>query len=114
MSTRSIVGYCAIVLAGAVLATIVRLDATHDFAETQAHYIQESHAQSEAAARRVEAAFKTIYENLRILTLLPSVRTVDRHGTNLGMEGRGTIQQVYNNLASNVSVSEVLYRPGRS
>src|SRR5207253_7984948 len=45
------------------------------------------------------------------LTYLPSVRNLDRHGTNLGDEGRATIQQIYNNLANNVSISEVYFLP---
>ena len=58
-----------------------------------------------------ENSLKEIYENLRTLALLPSVRNIDRHGANLGPDGRETIQQIYNNLASAISVSEVYIVP---
>ncbi|TGS58544.1 GGDEF-domain containing protein, partial [Mesorhizobium sp. M3A.F.Ca.ET.201.01.1.1] len=66
---------------------------------------------SRATAKTVEDALRAIYENVRTLTYLPSVQNLDRHGTNLGEEGRATIQQIYNNLANNVSISEVYFLP---
>src|SRR5207244_1768141 len=52
-----------------------------------------------------------IYENLSTHDALPRARETARQGTNLGEDARETIQQVYNNLASNVSVSEVYIVP---
>jgi diguanylate cyclase (GGDEF)-like protein len=60
-----------------------------------------------AEASEVSQRLQFIYENLRTISFLPSVRNIDRHATNLGADGRETIQQVYNNLVSRVSVSEV-------
>src|SRR6185369_16811448 len=69
------------------------------------------HAASVASARDVEETLSAIYENVRTLTLLPSVQNIDRWATNLSPEGRATIQQVYNNLAGDVSISEVYILP---
>ncbi len=38
---------------------------------------------------------------------MPSVIKIDRHATNINPDGIATIREIYNNLASNVSVSEV-------
>ena len=57
-------------------------------------------------------AFQHIYENLRTIAGLPSVRKIDRHGTNIDADARMSIQQIYNNLASSVDVSEVYIVPG--
>jgi methyl-accepting chemotaxis protein len=39
------------------------------------------------------------------------VRKIDRHGDNLDGDGRNTIQQIYNNIKTNVAVSEVYLVP---
>jgi methyl-accepting chemotaxis protein len=66
----------------------------------------------------MENALRGIYQNLRTITLLPSVQNI--RGGNRGgdaddvvksgrftAEGQATVQQIYNNLASQVNVSEV-------
>jgi diguanylate cyclase (GGDEF)-like protein len=108
---KAAIGYGAIFSLGVVLGLGVKLDATHQIAAERQHFIEASRNEAGIAVRRVHNALQEIYENLRTLTSLPSIRKVDRHGTNLGEDGRQTIQQVYNNLASNVSVSEVYIVP---
>ena len=67
---------------------------------------------------RMEQAFRIMYQNTRTISLLPSIRAIE--GANLkagetsavdngrfSQESKDTIQQLYNNLASNVPVSEV-------
>lgn len=59
----------------------------------------------------VDNALGQIYQNIRMLSLLPDVKTMDRHATNLGATAKATIQQIYNNLWSNVAVSEIYFIP---
>ena len=66
-------------------------------------------SRSEQAARIAEGALKQIYQNIRTLSFLPDIRAMDSHATNIGETSRQTIQQIYNNLASNISVSEVYF-----
>src|SRR5476651_1868234 len=108
---NSIAGYAAILLAGITLCLGVRTVAVHDYETARQHYLGKARGEADAAARHVQASLKEIYENLRTLSLLPSVRNIDRHGANLEADGRETIQQIYNNLASNISVSEVYIVP---
>jgi hypothetical protein len=71
-----------------------------------------------AKQQALESIFNTLYENLRIISLLPSVRNIS--GANRASEkedvvgagrftpeGKQTVQQIYNNLRGSVSVSEV-------
>ncbi len=111
MFGKRMIGFALILAMGAGFAAVVRVDATRDFASAKQRYVENSRATSTATAKHVEDALRSIYENLRTLTFLPSVKGIDRHGANLGGEGRATIQQVYNNLASNVSISEVYILP---
>jgi len=108
---RAWIGYVLIGLAAVGLLIGVRHDTVSDREAARKHYIESAHADALGAAGDVEDKLRAIYENLRTLTFLPSVREIDRHGTNLSEEARATIQQIYNNLASNVAVSEVYIVP---
>lgn len=75
------------------------------------HYRTSQHAGAVVVADRVQNAIQSIYANIRTLSLLPGTRTVDRHAEQLSQEAHLTFQQVYNNLADSVSVSEVYVLP---
>ena len=112
MKRRSIVaGYAAIGLIGLGLALIVNDYGRRNEQEVLDHYLASEHAKSVAVADKAASAIQSIYENLRTLSLLPSTRSIARHGENLSAEAKLTFQQVYNNLASSVSVSEVYILP---
>ena len=104
-------GYATIALIAVGLGLIVNDYGRRNEQEVLSHYRASQHAASLAVVDKAEAALRSIYENLRTLSLLPSTRTIARHGENLSDEARLTFQQVYNNLAGSVSVSEVYILP---
>ena len=68
--------------------------------------------------QQIEKVFNSLYQNIRTISLLPSVQKIqgdNRHDDaedivasgRFTEEGQETVQQVYNNLAVNVSVSEI-------
>lgn len=72
----------------------------------------------EPKAREIESALRIMYESARTISLLPSVRKISGQNRqsdkeNVVSQGRFsedaalTIQQIYNNLSVNISVSEV-------
>ena len=75
------------------------------------NYIETAKASARSDLQKLDVAIMSIYENIRTLASLPSVRTIDRHGQNLSEEARVTFQQIYNNLATSVAVSEVYIVP---
>lgn len=112
MNRRSVVaGYAAIALIGLGLSFVVYDYGRRNEEEVLSHYIASEHAKTLAVADKATSAIRSIYENLRTLSLLPSTRSIARHGENLSDEAKLTFQQVYNNLASGVSVSEVYILP---
>lgn len=89
----------------------VHWKASVDLEEALRVYRMDAHTQAELAAKRMESALVQVYQNIRTISYLPSVRTIDRHSTNLNEDGKQSIQQIYNNLATNVAVSEVYIVP---
>ncbi len=104
-------GYGAIFLIVTAMLAALRIDVSRNLATARQHYVESSDAAAGTTATNIQEALREIYENVRTLTFLPSVKNLDRHGTNLTSEARATIQQIYNNLATNVSISEVYFLP---
>ena len=102
----SSIAACAAAIAYAVS---VKSDADRESALNA--YRAKAHVEAESVARTTAAAFDQIYQNLRTISLLASVRRVDRHAETLSADGRQAIQQIFNNLAGNIAVSEVYIVP---
>ena len=79
--------------------------------QAKQHFIESNHAATVGELSKLETAVRSIYENIRTLATLPSVRDINRHATNMSQEAHVTFQQIYNNLASNVAISEVYIVP---
>ena len=69
------------------------------------------HAEGEAAQGRTIDAFKLIYQNIRTISLLPSIKNTEKNGRQLSANDRETIVQIYENAYSNVQVSEIYVVP---
>ena len=93
------------------LAAFIYHDAEKEYKTAIANYRLESHHRAELVQRKIEATFQHIYQNLRTIGHLPSVRSIDRHAETLSDNDRIAIQEIYNNLAGNVSISEVYILP---
>jgi diguanylate cyclase (GGDEF)-like protein len=108
---RSWLGYAAVVALGTAMAIGAADVWRHDWNASLEHFRQNAASDTRTAAQAVEGKLSAIYENIRTLSFLPSVRTISRHGENLSEEARLTFQQVYNNLANSVAISEVYILP---
>lgn len=104
-------GYAVILGAGLATAAIIQDLSAYEYETALRNYRAVSLETAAGAGRAVESSLKQIYQNIRTISLLPSAVKIDRHGTNLDADGRESIQQIYNNLASNVAVSEVYIVP---
>ena len=104
-------GVACLLTAAVAAGILIHLDAERKSATAWRHHLTEARAVSRQESLRIGKSFSALYENLRTLSLLPSVRQIDRHGTTLSADGRETIIQVYNNLGSNIDVSEVYVVP---
>lgn len=98
--------FCAAI---ALFAVIARASIDHD--ASVAHYRRESHEWTESSKNLVEMKFTQIYQGLRTLARLPGVRKIDRLGREFDLDAHESAQEIYNNLALNVDVSEVYIVP---
>jgi hypothetical protein len=105
-------GFAVLLLVAGLLATIIHFETDRRRSIALASYLRNADEEARAQARPVEQLFEHVYEDLRTLAALPSVRAVDRHGRSLVGDSRETFQQIYNNLADAVAVSEVYVIPG--
>lgn len=104
-------GYVLIALIGLALAFAVYQKSEKDYSAALAHYREASQNNATQVAKKVESALAQIYQNIRTISFIPSVRKIDRHGTNLDEDASLSIRQIYNNLKSNVAVSEIYIVP---
>lgn len=75
------------------------------------HYKLESHEQSLAVEHRIENSFQQMYQGLRTMARLPGVQSIDRYAKHFDGNAKGAVQEIYNNLGSNVAMSEVYIVP---
>lgn len=106
-----IIEYSTILLIGIILIFIFCYKANHDCQNATQEYIETSSSNAHIAAANLENSLQQIYQNLRTISLLPSVRKISRHAENLSPDDLLSIQQIYNNLAYSVNVSEVYIVP---
>lgn len=74
-------------------------------------YEEESHQHALDVGQNVERALNAIYQGIRTIARLPGVRGIDSGGSNFDEDAKSTVQEIYNNLALNVSMSEVYIVP---
>ncbi|MDH3741140.1 MAG: HAMP domain-containing histidine kinase [Hyphomicrobiales bacterium] len=108
---RQIGGYVIIGIVAASLFAAQYMASQREYQAAKRHFFHDGETNAKREVLKLETAFRSIYENIRTISRLPSVTKIDRHGTNLDADDRTTIQQIYNNLATNISISEVYVVP---
>jgi signal transduction histidine kinase/CheY-like chemotaxis protein len=106
-----LLAYIFIIVTGVVFAVLVHQKAREDYDIALEHYKKTSYNEAKEVAKKIETAITHVYQNIRTISFLPSVRKIDRHATNLDSDAHKTIQELYNNLAGSVSISEVYIVP---
>lgn len=104
-------GYVAVFALAGLLYYGVHWQWGQDYHHALERYKQVSLADSKEHTKKIEDQFTEIYQTLRTIGSLPSVRTIDRYGDNLDDNARESIIQLYNNMRGNVEVSEIYIVP---
>lgn len=104
-------GYACIALMGMGIALAVNLKFAKDYEEALQNYRAMSQREAETAATHVTDALKLMYQGIRTISQLPSVKSIDRYGKNLNADAHAAIEHIYHNMMSNVAVSEIYIVP---
>jgi len=103
---------CAgIAITGLLVGTFIGFKTRGDLATAKQGLLAREQDQTEIYSDHAQSALKQIYQNIRTISMLSDVKTMDRNATNVSETGKQAIQQIYNNLFTNVSVSEIYIVP---
>lgn len=108
---KGMAGYAAALLLGLAMGAWI-INKTHtDYIAALENYQHNAKDDAEIAAKDYATSMTQIYQGLRTISFLPGVRDIDRHAKNLDKNAWHSVNQIYRNMASNVSVSEVYIVP---
>lgn len=108
---RHLLAYGAILAVGGALSGLVEWKADTDTTAALLRFRDSSQRELQHEAEEMSNSFKQIYQGLRTISFLPSIKSIDRHGKTIDGNARESIIQIYNNLRTNVTVSEVYIVP---
>jgi hypothetical protein len=108
---RLILPYTLILIAAYVALHMTGAKHQKDIQICRNRYVVESHAQTEQVAGRIQISFNEMYQGLRTMARLPGVRSIDRYADHFEANAKSAVQEIYNNLGSNVAMSEVYIVP---
>lgn len=103
--------YVVVVVAAAIFLMLAKWEKDAAYDEALRNYRSDASLQSRRAASQIEAKFRQIYQGIRTLARLPGVRSIDRYAQSFDENARSSAQEIYNNLAESVAVSEVYIVP---
>ena len=104
-------GYASVLLVGLVLAALVHFKTDRDYQSALGYYRQLSTNDAALAAQNTSDSLNQIYQGIRTIASLPSIKNIDRYGKNLSVDARESIMQIYTNINTNVMVSEIYIVP---
>ncbi|BDI33566.1 hypothetical protein CCAX7_56170 [Capsulimonas corticalis] len=103
--------YIAILTVGIGMTMLVHWKYQADLGAAREHYRIESHDHTVEVSHKLENTFTQMYQGLRTMARLPGVQTIDRHAKHFDSDAKTTVQEIYNDLGTNVAMSEVYIVP---
>ena len=107
---NSFLSYSPYIIAIALIVSVFLLY-SYEIKELYSELEKETDREAQHLANQLEDQQKIIYQGLRTIARLPATRYIDRYGKNLDRFAQQSLQEIYNNLYTNVSLSEVYIVP---
>lgn len=111
ISVWEALAYGLVVIAATLLFVLVDHEKSASHREALDNYRSNAGLRSREAAAQLEGKFRQIYQGIRTLARLPGTRSIDRYARNFDENARSSAQEIYNNLAESVAISEVYIVP---
>jgi len=99
------------IILGLILASAVYWKYQHDLAINEENYIATSHNEAERFKTRLQQQLLLIYQGIRTIANLPSVRTISLDDNSLDANVLYTIREIFDNLSTNVGLSSLYFMP---
>ncbi len=74
-------------------------------------YREQKNTEVDKTVSEIDSKLSYFYQSMRTMSLLPGVKKVDRHGTNLDDDAKMSLQQLFNNAYLNIKMSEIYVIP---
>ena len=103
--------YLLIILLGLLLIASIFLKYRIDINTLQQDFKKTAHTESMIVAKSIEHKMHMIYHGLRTVSRLPGVRKMNHRAKQLDSNSKQAIQEIYNNLFTNASLSEIYLLP---
>ena len=100
-----------ILLLGAALLAGIHVQHAGVIETLRAAHRREADQRAIHAVESLRETFVALYQGLRTIARFPAVRDIGRHAEGLEGDTRTAVQELYNNLAGNVALSEVYIVP---
>ncbi|MFQ5513438.1 MAG: sensor histidine kinase [Myxococcota bacterium] len=108
---RRLIVTAAILAIGVAAAGAIRLKYDSDLRNARNRFLAERAEETRRVAGDVEQVLQELYRNLRTIARLPGVRSIDRYARGFNEIERKVVQEIYNNAATSVALSEVYIVP---
>ena len=108
---KDFLGYGLIIFIGVMIAFLVHEKTKSDYNIAIKSYRELSKKDLQDESLKLGNAFRQIYQGIRTVSLLPSVKSIERHGENIGENDNESIIQIYENLRADVVISEIYIVP---
>ncbi len=99
--------YVLIGVLGFILAYFTHYHSNLTLNDALASYKLKSHDQALLVKAEIKRTFDVLYESLRTAARLPGVKKIDRYAENFRGDADQTLQEIYNNIANSVAISEL-------
>lgn len=109
--TIDIIGYTAIVCIGMIFSYVIHINIVSKNQAALEKYQENAEIDVNNTLFGITQSITQIYQGIRTISFLPSVRQIDRHGKTLDEDAKETILQIYNNIASAAAISEIYIVP---
>ncbi|MDH5435940.1 MAG: hypothetical protein OEX83_04190, partial [Gammaproteobacteria bacterium] len=99
--------YIFVFVGAVILLTVIVWKHNYDLRILKQEYISANNIQVTKVANSIEDNFKLFKQGLQTIAHLPDVKDINEDGSNVGSNAKISIQEIYNALAANITVSEI-------
>ena len=104
-------GYCLIIMIGVFLGCLLEMRHQNDVKGAIQHFRDIQLAKTKSDVSQIENRLTHLHQNLKAISFLPGVRSLQRHAENADASTLTTVSELYFNLSYELDISEIYIVP---